>query len=41
MEKIGKDAAEDIEWDGTRLICIATDFNRYDEHAVQMSSAAT
>jgi predicted transport protein len=35
MEKIGKDAAEDIEWDGTRLICIATDFNRYDEHAVQ------
>ena len=35
MEKIGKHAAEDIEWDGTRLICIATDFNRYDEHAVQ------
>ncbi|MEZ5505857.1 MAG: endonuclease NucS [Gammaproteobacteria bacterium] len=35
MEKLGKDAADDIEWGGTRLICIASDFNRYDEHAVQ------
>ena len=35
MEKIGKSAAESIEWGGTRLICIASDFNRYDEHAVQ------
>ena len=35
MEKIGKEAAEMIEWSGTRLICIASDFNRYDEHAVQ------
>ena len=35
MEKLGKDAADTIEWGGTRLICIATDFNRYDEHAVQ------
>lgn len=35
MEKIGKAAAEAIEWGGTRLICIASDFNRYDEHAVQ------
>ena len=35
MEKIGKDAAENIEWSGTRLICIASDFSKYDSHAVQ------
>lgn len=35
MEKIGKSAAENIEWSGTRLICIASAFNKYDEHAVQ------
>lgn len=35
MEKLGKETAEGIEWDGTRLICIASDFNKYDEHAVQ------
>lgn len=35
MEKVGKQQAENIEWNGTRLICIASDFNRYDEHAVQ------
>ncbi|HET8904142.1 MAG TPA: DUF5655 domain-containing protein [Saccharospirillum sp.] len=35
MEKIGKTEAESIEWSGTRLICIASDFNKYDGHAVQ------
>lgn len=35
MEKLGRDVANDIEWGGTRLICIASDFNKYDEHAVQ------
>ncbi|MBO7820335.1 DUF5655 domain-containing protein [Burkholderia pseudomallei] len=35
MEKLGKDVAEQIEWSGTRLLCIAADFTRYDEHAVQ------
>lgn len=34
MERLGKDAAERIEWGGTRLLCIAADFTRYDEHAV-------
>ena len=34
MEKLGKEAAEKIEWSGTRLLCIAADFTRYDEHAV-------
>lgn len=35
MEKLGKEQAKEIEWSGTRLICIAADFNKYDEHAVQ------
>lgn len=35
MESLGKETAETIEWNGTRLICIASDFNKYDEHAVQ------
>jgi predicted transport protein len=35
MEKISKEVADEIEWAGPRLICIAGDFTRYDEHAVQ------
>lgn len=35
MEKLGKDAADVIDWAGTRLLCIAADFTRYDQHAVQ------
>jgi predicted transport protein len=35
METLGKDVAEQIEWTGTRLLCIAADFTRYDEYAVQ------
>ena len=35
MEKLDKDTAEHIEWAGTRLLCIAADFTRYDQHAVQ------
>lgn len=35
MEKQGKDAAGQIEWAGTRLLCIAADFTRYDQYAVQ------
>jgi predicted transport protein len=35
MEKLGKQTAEHIEWTGTRLLCIAADFTRYDQHAVQ------
>jgi predicted transport protein len=34
MDKLGKSEAEKIEWSGTRLLCIAADFTRYDEHAV-------
>lgn len=35
MEKLGKETAEHIEWTSTRLLCIAADFTRYDQHAVQ------
>ncbi|HQE38529.1 MAG TPA: DUF5655 domain-containing protein [Zoogloea sp.] len=34
MKQLGKDEANRIEWGGTRLLCIAADFTRYDEHAV-------
>ena len=34
MDTLGKDEADKIEWSGTRLLCIAADFTRYDEHAV-------
>ncbi|WP_153111164.1 DUF5655 domain-containing protein [Propionivibrio limicola] len=34
MDTLGKDEADRIEWNGTRLLCIAADFTRYDEHAV-------
>lgn len=34
IEYLGKEKAEAIEWSGPRLLCIAGDFTRYDEHAV-------
>lgn len=34
LDKFGKEAAESVEWSAPRLICIANDFNKYDEHAV-------
>ncbi|WP_256647069.1 DUF5655 domain-containing protein [Thermomonas paludicola] len=35
MERLGKVVADAIDWAGTRLLCIAADFTRYDQHAVQ------
>jgi predicted transport protein len=35
MERYGKDEAAKVEWSAPRLICIAGDFTRYDEHAVK------
>lgn len=35
LKKFGKDAADQIEWPSPRLLCIASDFTRYDEHAVK------
>jgi len=34
MEKLGKDVADNVEWSGIRLLCIAADFTRYDQHAI-------
>ncbi len=35
LEKLGKEEAEGVDWSAPRLICIAGDFNRYDDHAVK------
>lgn len=35
MEKLGKEVSDAIEWPSPRLLCIAGDFTKYDEHAVQ------
>lgn len=34
MERLGAEEAADISWDGTRLLCIAGGYTRYDLHAV-------
>src|SRR5918995_6214126 len=33
--KLGKETADGIEWDNPRLLCVAGDFTKYDEYAVQ------
>jgi len=35
LKRFGNKVAESIEWDSPRLLCIAGDFTKYDEHAVQ------
>jgi len=35
LEKLGKKEADTVDWLAPRLICIAGDFNRYDDHAVK------
>ncbi len=35
MERLGPEVAKTVEWTAPRLICIAGDFTRYDEHAVK------
>lgn len=35
QKKLGMEAVKEIDWSTPRLICIAKDFTRYDEHAVQ------
>jgi len=35
QKKLGKKEAEEIEWNTPRLLCIAGDFTKYDEHATQ------
>lgn len=35
LEELGEEVANTIEWSSPRLLCIAGDFTKYDEHAVQ------
>jgi predicted transport protein len=35
MDKLGKSAADIIDWSAPRLVCVAADFTKYDGHAVQ------
>ena len=35
LKAFGQEAAENVEWSAPRLICIAGDFTKYDEHAVK------
>ncbi|QIS17688.1 DUF5655 domain-containing protein [Nocardia terpenica] len=35
MDRLGTEAARQIDWTSPRLVCIAGDFTRHDEHAVQ------
>lgn len=35
LDRFGKDAAEAIDWTSPRLICVAADFTKFDEHAVR------
>ena len=35
IRKLGEKKAEAIDWSNPRLLCIAGDFKKYDEHAVQ------
>jgi predicted transport protein len=35
LKRLGKDAAASIDWSAPRLVCIAGDFTKYDEHAVR------
>ncbi len=35
LKRYGQQAADNIDWSSPRLMCIAGDFTRYDEHAVQ------
>lgn len=35
LDRLGKEIAESIEFSSPRLLCIASDFTKYDEHAVK------
>ncbi|QIG40060.1 DUF91 domain-containing protein [Microbacterium sp. 4R-513] len=35
MEKLGRDVAGAIDWRAPRLVCVASGYTRYDEHAVE------
>src|SRR5271167_1017402 len=35
LKQLGEKAANTVDWSAPRLICVAGDFNRYDDHAVK------
>jgi predicted transport protein len=35
LDRYGKSIADDIDWTAPRLICVAADFTKHDEHAVR------
>src|SRR5919201_3398378 len=40
LDRLGTDAAKGVDWRAPRLLCIANDFTKYDEHAIgQMNRA--
>jgi predicted transport protein len=34
LKKLGQEVAEGVDWSSPRLLCVAGDFTKYDEHAV-------
>lgn len=40
MEKLGQKVADEVDWSQPRLICIASDFTRYDSYAVNQINRA-
>lgn len=38
MERLGPVSAKQIDWTNPRLVCVAGDFTRYDEHAVRQNN---
>lgn len=40
MERLGRDVADAIDWRAPRLVCVASGYTRYDEHAVEQINRA-
>ncbi|WP_435124895.1 DUF5655 domain-containing protein [Micromonospora tulbaghiae] len=40
QQRLGAASAAEIDWSNPRLVCVAQDFTRYDEHAVQQINRA-
>lgn len=38
LKKLGKEVSEKIEWSSPRLLCIAGDYTKYDQYAIQQIS---
>ncbi len=35
LKRLGEEPAEGIDWTGPRLVCVASDFTKFDEHAIR------